>query len=42
MQEIKDTSKTITFDDLRKSIEEMDGEEFIIEVPLGGEDNAGK
>ena len=34
MQERKDT---ITFDDLKEKINEMESEEFIIEVPLGGD-----
>ena len=35
-------NETITFDDLKKTIEEMGSDEFIIEVPLGGDDDVGK
>ena len=34
MQERKDK---ITFDDLKEKINEIESEEFIIEVPLGGD-----
>lgn len=39
MQERKDT---ITFDDLKEKIYEMESEEFIIEVPLGGDTDGRK
>ena len=35
-------NETITFEDLTKTIEEMGSDEIIIEVPLGGDDDAGK
>lgn len=34
--------ETITLDDLKKTINAMESEEFIIEIPLGGDDNEEK